>query len=295
MQNFVVSCCSAVDLTLDYINSRDIKCCYMHYFIDGVEYEDDLGKTISYEDFYTRMDNGAVTKTSQLNAESYVEHFKKLLDEGKNIIHLCLSSGLSGTINSALIAKEELEKEYPNQKIAIIDSLAASSGLGLLVDDLCDLRDEGVSFEEAVKTIEETKLNIRHWFFSTTLKFYVRGGRVSRLSGAIGSILHICPLLDVSNEGKLLVREKVISKNKVIKRIAEKMVEDSDGGVNYTGKCFMSNSGCKEDALKVIALIEEKIPAMKGKIKLFDIGTIIGAHSGRGTVALFYHGSKRIK
>ena len=295
MQNFVVSCCSAVDLTLDYINSRDIKCCYMHYFIDGVEYEDDLGKTISYEDFYTRMDNGAVTKTSQLNAESYVEHFKKLLDEGKNIIHLCLSSGLSGTINSALIAKEELEKEYPNQKIAIIDSLAASSGLGLLVDNLCDLRDEGVSFEEAVKTIEETKLNIRHWFFSTTLKFYVRGGRVSRLSGAIGSILHICPLLDVSNEGKLLVREKVISKNKVIKRIAEKMVEDSDGGVNYTGKCFMSNSGCKEDALKVIALIEEKIPAMKGKIKLFDIGTIIGAHSGRGTVALFYHGSKRIK
>jgi len=295
MQNFVVSCCSAVDLTLDYINSRDIKCCYMHYFIDGVEYEDDLGKTISYEDFYTRMDNGAVTKTSQLNAESYVEHFKKLLDEGKNIIHLCLSSGLSGTINSALIAKEELEKEYPNQKIAIIDSLAASSGFGLLVDDLCDLRDEGVSFEEAVKTIEETKLNIRHWFFSTTLKFYVRGGRVSRLSGAIGNILHICPLLDVSNEGKLLVREKVISKNKVIKKIAEKMVEDSDGGVNYTGKCFISNSGCKEDALKVIALIEEKIPAMKGKIKRFDIGTIIGAHSGRGTVALFYHGSKRIK
>ena len=284
MQNFVVSCCSAVDLTLDYINSRDIKCCYMHYFIDGVEYEDDLGKTISYEDFYTRMDNGAVTKTSQLNAESYVEHFKKLLDEGKNIIHLCLSSGLSGTINSALIAKEELEKEYPNQKIAIIDSLAASSGFGLLVDDLCDLRDEGVSFEEAVKTIEET-----------TLKFYVRGGRVSKLSGAIGNILHICPLLDVSNEGKLLVREKIISKKKVIKKIAEKMVEDSDGGVNYTGKCFISNSGCKEDAEKVIALIEEKIPAMKGKIKLFDIGTIIGAHSGRGTVALFYHGSKRIK
>ena len=262
--------------------------------LDEIE-EDDLGKTISYEDFYTRMDNGAITKTSQVNVEDYVDHFKKILEEGKDIIHLCLSSGLSGTINSALMAKEMLLKEFPERRIEIIDSLAASSGFGLLTDDLCDLRDAGVSIDEAVKTIEEIKLNVRHWFFSTTLKFYVRGGRVSRLSGTIGNILHICPLLDVSNKGKLIVREKIISKKKVIKRISEKVVEDAENGANYQGKCFISNSGCKEDAEVVKNLIEEKVPALKGKIKMFDIGTIIGAHSGRGTVAVFYHGTKRIK
>ena len=295
MENFVVSCCSSVDLTLDYLKQRDIRCCYMHYFIDGKEYEDDLGKTISYEDFYSKMDSGAITKTTQLNVENYIDHFKKILDEGKNIIHLCLSSGLSGTINSALLAKEALAKEYPEQRIEIVDSLAASSGFGLLVDDLCDLRDKCKTIDEAVEEIEERKLKVRHWFFSTTLKFYVRGGRVSRLSGAIGNILHICPLLDVSKDGKLIVREKIISKKKVIKKIVDKMVLDAENGENYDDKCFISHSGCIEDANAVKSLIEERIPALQGKIRVFEIGTIIGAHSGRGTVAVFYHGSKRVK
>ena len=137
------------------------------------------------------MAAGADTKTSQVNAEEFEEYFEPFLKAGKDILHVTLSSGLSGVINSAMIAKESLEERYPDRRILIVDSLGASSGYGLLMDKLADLRDEGKSLDEVFRFAEKHRLNVHHWFFSTDLKFYVKGGRISKTAGAIGGVLNM--------------------------------------------------------------------------------------------------------
>lgn len=294
MGNYVLSCCSTADLTSEHFYERNIKYICFHYEMDGVSYMDDLGKTIPFDKFYQAMVDGAETKTSQINAEEYEEYFDKFLKEGKDIIHLCLSSGISGSINSAMIAKSNLEEKYPDRKIYIVDSLAASSGFGLLMDKLADLRDEGMSIDELYNWAEENKLKLQHWFFSTDLTFFIKGGRVSKTSGIVGGILGICPLLNVDNKGKLIARYKVKGKKKVIKKIVERMEEFAQDGYDYSGKCYISQSACYEDAESVSKLIEEKFPKLNGKVKINNIGTTIGSHTGPGTVALFFWGDERI-
>ncbi|MCR5735557.1 MAG: DegV family protein [Lachnospiraceae bacterium] len=294
MADYVISCCSTADIPKEQFESRDLKCIYFHYQLNGVDHYDDLGQTISFEDFYRMMAEGADTATSQVNSEEYEEHFRKFLKEGKDIIHLCLSSGISGSINSANIARDSLSIEYPDRKIYIVDSFAASSGFGLLMDALCDLRDEGKSIDEVYDFAVNNRLRLNHWFFSTDLTFYVKGGRVSKTAGTIGGILGICPLLNVDYMGRLIVREKVRTKRKVISRIVEKMKECADNGTDYDGKCYISQSGCVEDAKAVAELVEQTFPKLKGKVQINYIGTTIGAHTGPGTVALFFWGKERV-
>jgi DegV family protein with EDD domain len=239
------------------------------------------------------MVDGAETKTSQVNANEYEQYFRSFLEEGKDIIHLCLSSGISGSINSAMIAKSVLEEEYPEQKIYIVDSLAASSGFGLLVDKLADLRDEGMSVEELYEWVEANKRKLNHWFFSTDLTFYIKGGRVSKTAGVVGGILGICPLLNVDYQGRLIPRAKIKGKKKVIKAVVAKMEELAEDGYDYSGKCYISQSACLADAQAVAALIEEKFPKLDGRVKINSIGTTIGSHTGPGTVALFFWGKER--
>ena len=293
MSDYVISCCSTADLSKEHFEERDIKYTCFKYYLDDVCYPDDLGQTIPFDKFYQMMEDGADTKTSQINADEYITYFKPFLDEGKDLLHLCLSSGISGAYNSAMIAKRELEEMYPDRKIYVIDSLAASSGFGLLMDKIADLRDEGMSIDELNDWIEANKRKVHHWFFSTDLTFYVKGGRVSKAAGFVGGILNICPLLNVSHEGKLIPREKIRTKKKVIKAIVEKMEQFAENGLDYADKCFISNSACIDDAAAVAALIEEKFLKLKGKVLINSIGTTIGSHTGPGTVALFFWGQER--
>lgn len=293
MADFILSCCSTADLSREHFEKRGISFICFHFELDGTPYMDDLGKSIPFDEFYQRMTDGADTKTSQINVEEYCEYFERFLQEGKDILHLTLSSGISGSVNSARIAQGMLQEKYPERNIFIVDSLAASSGYGLLMDKLADLRDEGKSIDEVRDWAEENKKNLQHWFFSTDLTFYVKGGRVSKTAGFIGNVMNICPLLNVNFEGKLIPRQKVRTKKKVIAEIVDKMEQNAENGLDYDGKCYISNSACEEDAKAVAELVEARFPKLNGKVEINSIGTTIGSHTGPGTVALFFWGKER--
>lgn len=293
MSDYVISCCSTADLSKEHFEKIDVHYCCFHYEMDGVQYLDDLGQSMDFDVFYQRMTDGAMTKTSQINADEYEEYFAQFLSQGKDIIHLTLSSGISGTFNSANLAKALLEDKYPDRKIYVIDSLAASSGYGLLVDHLAAMRDSGATIDELAAWVEEHKLNLNHWFFSSDLTFFIRGGRISKAAGAVGTVLNICPLMNVDFEGRLIPRYKIRTKKKVIQAIVDKMAEQAEGGTDYSGKCFISHSACEEDAKAVAALVEERFPNLNGRVLINSIGTTIGSHTGPGTVALFFWGQKR--
>ncbi|MGI6576919.1 MAG: DegV family protein [Eubacteriales bacterium] len=293
MANYIVSCSSTADLSKEHLQQRNIKYICFHFRLDGKDYQDDLGQSIPFEEFYSAMENGADTSTSQINVSEYLDYFSKFLEEGKDILHICLSSGLSGSYNSAVNASRIAQERYPDRKIVVIDSLGASSGYGLLMDRIADLRDSGMSIEELRDWIEEHKLNLHHWFFSTDLKFYIKGGRVSKVSGTIGQMLGICPLLNVDENGRLIPRAKIRSKRKVISEIVRRMEQHAENGLEYSGKCFISHSACIEDAKAVASLIEERFKKLNGEVKINYIGTTIGSHTGPGTVALFFWGDSR--
>lgn len=294
MGDYILSCCSTADLTEEHFKQRNINYICFHFELDGKAYMDDLGKSVPFDEFYQAMIDGAETKTSQINADEFEKYFEQFLKEGKDILHLCLSSGISGVINSAIIAKNNLQERYPDRKIYIVDSLGASSGYGLIMDKLADLRDQGCTVDELYDWVEKNKLNLHHWFFSTDLTFYIRGGRVSKTAGIVGGILGICPLLNMDHEGRLIPRFKIKGKRKVIRTIVDKMEEFADGGPEYAEKCYMCHSACYEDARAVADLVEQRFPNLKGKVEINDIGTTIGSHTGPGTVALFFWGSKRV-
>ena len=294
MSDYVISCCSTADLTKEHFDKREISYICFHYYLDGVEYPDDLGQSIPFDVFYQKMRDGAMTKTSQINADEFEAYFRRFLDQGKDVLHVSLSSGISGVVNSAKIAKDVLSEEYPDRKILVVDSLAASSGYGLFMDKLADLRDEGKTIDEVYDFAMKNRLFVHHWFFTGDLTFFVRGGRVSKVSGFVGNVLDICPLLNVDLNGKLVPREKIRTKKKVIRRIVEKMEENAWNGLDYSGKCYICQSACMDDAKAVASLIEEKFPKLNGKVEIYDIGTTIGSHTGPGTVALFFWGKERV-
>ncbi|MCC8066707.1 MAG: DegV family protein [Clostridiales bacterium] len=293
-RDYILSCCSTADLSKEHMEKRDIHYACMHYFLDGKEYADDLGQTMPFDRFYQKMQEGSDTKTSQINADEFVAYFRPFLEQGLDIVHVSLSSGISGTCNSANIAKDTLMNEFPDRKIWIVDSLAASSGYGLFMDILADLRDDGRSAEELYNWAMQNRLTIHHWFFSTDLTFYVKGGRISKASGWFGTVLNICPLLNVDDEGKLIPRQKIRGKRAVIREIVKKMREHALDGTNYNGKCYMSHSACYEDARAVADLVEAAFPKLQEPVLINSIGTTIGSHTGPGTVALFFVGDERV-
>ncbi|MCH5287003.1 MAG: DegV family protein [Christensenellaceae bacterium] len=290
---YILSSCSTVDLTKEHLDARDIHYVCFHYALDGVDHIDDLGQSMPLDKFYQAMVDGADTRTAQVNAEEYAAHFEPFLQQGLDILHVCLSSGISGTVNSALLAKEQLEAKYPERKINIVDSLAASSGCGLLMDKLADLRDAGMSLDELTDWAEKNKLRLHHWFFTSDLTFFIKGGRVSKTAGFVGKLLNICPLLNVDYMGRLIPREKIRTKRKVIAATVDKMAEFADKGLDYDDKCYISMSACPEDARAVAELVEQRFPKLNGKVLINSIGTTIGSHTGPGTVALFFWGSER--
>ena len=293
MNDYVVSCCSTADLSEEHFKRRNIEYLCFHYSINGQEHSDDLGKSIPFDKFYQMMKDGAMTKTSQVTTGEYVEYFSRFLSAGKDVFHVCLSSGISGTYDSAMMAVNALKDKFPDRKLLVLDSLGASSGYGLLMDEIADRRDAGMSIDEIFKWASEFRYKVNHWFFSTDLTFYVRGGRISKAAGWMGGIFDICPLLNVDKYGRLRPRYKIRTKKRVISAIVQRMVEGADNGTDYNGKCFISNSACLDDAEAVAAMIEERFPHLNGKVLINNIGTTIGSHTGPGTVAVFFIGQDR--
>ena len=294
MPGYVLSCCSTADVTRDWLEARDIKYLFFNYYLDGEVCKDDFGATNPPAQLYAKMLAGADAKTSQISAGDYMAHFEQFLAAGQDVVHVTLSSGISGTFNSACAARDQLAEKYPDRHVYVVDSLAASSGYGLLMDKLAELRDSGMGAAELAAWAEEHKNEVQHWFFSSDLTFFIRGGRISKAAGLVGGMLKICPVMDVAPDGSLAVKEKIRTKAKAINRVVEKMEELAEDGLDYSGKCYISQSECKADALEVAARVEERFPKLDGKVEVFPIGATIGVHTGPGTVALFFWGKKRV-
>ena len=294
MAEYILSCESAFDVPPELAAEKGISLISFHYALDDDEYVDDYYHTISQKEFFQRIIDGAISRTSAINTEAYIEYFEPILKEGKDILHITLSSGLSSTYQNACLAQEILCEKYPNRTIRVIDSLGASSGYGLLVMKTVEIKNkEALTISELFDRVKELRMHVNHLFFSTDLTFYIRGGRISKTAGVFAQALSICPLCDMDDMGFLIVREKVRTKAKVKKRIVEKMIELCKDHENYDDLCFMSHADFKEDAKDIVAMIEEKVPAMKGRILLNPIGPTIGAHTGPGTIALFFIGDGR--
>ena len=292
MRAYVLSCESTVDLTKDYLEQRNISYICYPYELDGISYWDDLGRSLPYNNFYQAIENGTDTKTAQINSYEFEVYFEEFLKAEMDVVHLCLSSGITGIMNSAVAAQNALKEHYPERYIYLIDPLGASSGFGLLMNQLAYLRDGGMDAVELVQWADENKLRVHHWYFSEDLKYYIRGGRISKTAGMMGTMLGICPLLNMSSDGRSILREKIRSKKCVIAAIVDKMALYVDDREQYAGRYHISYSGKLDSAMLVMELVEKRFTNLRS-LEVYHIGTIIGSHSGLGTVALFFWGDDR--
>ena len=288
MAEYILSCCSTADLSREHLMSRSIPYVCFHFFLNDEEKIDDLGISVPPKVLFDAIRAGVSARTAQVNADEYEAFFRPFLQEGKDVLHVTLSSGISGTINSAQAAAAVLREEFPERKIYIVDSLCASSGYGLFMDRLADLRDEGMTIDELRDWAENNRLRLNHWFFSTDLTQYIRGGRVSKTAGFVGGLLGICPLLHVNNLGQLEPVSKIPSRKLVRREMLKKMEAQAENGLEYSGKCYICQSDIMEDARKVADEIESRFPHLNGKVQIYPIGGVIGCHTGPGTVALFF-------
>ena len=278
-------CC---DLSKEFCERNHVLVMPMVYNLNGTDYVHSFAKE-SPVAFYTAVRNGAMPKTSQINTNEFIDFFTPLLEQGNDIIYLAFSSGLSGTYNSSRIAVEELRAKFPERKIDTVDTLAASMGEGLYVYYAVCKRDSGASHEELVEYLESIKQHINHWFTVDDLHHLRRGGRVSATTAIVGSMLSIKPVLHCDENGKLTAVSKAKGRKRSLIGLVEKLREQ---GIDVNGqKIFISHGDCLEDALFVRDLILKDYPQCTFEINF--IGPVIGAHSGPGTVALFFYGSKR--
>ena len=293
MSAFTLTCCSTADRPKSFFDAREIPYACFHWSEGGVDHLDDLYQSITPEEFYGAITAGAEPTTSQVSVGEFVALWEPIAARGTDVLHVSLSSGLSGAYNAATLAASRVEAAHPGRRVLVVDSLGASSGYGMLVEYLADLRDAGASLDEAHTWALAHRLNVHHWFFSTDLTSYVRGGRVSRVSGFVGTALRICPVLDMNDGGRLIPRDKIRTKAKAERDVVARMGEHAEGGLAYAGKCSISQGACREDAERVRDLVEERFRALRGKVTINDIGTVIGSHTGPGTVALFFMGDTR--
>ena len=293
MNDYILSCCSTVDVTQEKLDALGIRMICNRYTLNGEPYFDDLGKTMPYQVFYDRIRKGETGVTTLINTADYVEYFASLLETGRDVLHVTLSSGLSGTFQSALAAADILKERFPDRKLLIVDSRGASSGYGLQMETLAKLRDEGKTIDELYDWAIANRLHIHHLFCSTTLTYYVRGGRISPAAGRIGNLLGICPVMRMDHPGHLTVHSRVRTKKRALRALVDQMAELAYDGENYSGRCLISHSDCLDDALALKAMVKERFPHIDGEIEVYMIGTTIGCHSGPGTVAVFFFGAER--
>ncbi len=289
MGNFVLMTDSGCDLPLSYIEQHNIVTASLTYALDDDEYLDDFGRSQDHGSFYEAMRQGAKTRTSQTNASAFIEVFRSIAAKGEQVLYVSLSSGLSGTYNSALLARQTVVEEYPGASISVVDSLSASLGQGLLVRAALDMRQAGHSREETTQWLEDNKLKMNHWFTVEDLEYLRRGGRISNLKAAVGGILNVKPVLNMDDTGHLSPVSKVRGRKKSIKALADlaagRILRPQEQIIG------ISHGDCLDDAQQLAALIQEKVTVKE--VFISQVGPVIGAHSGPGTLALFFYGSDR--
>lgn len=280
---------SSCDLPREYVDDNNIEVISLVLNLNGQIIKDDLGKTLSYKDFYQKMRDGATPTTSQVNAHEFEEAFSKHIKNGDSIIYISISASLSGTFNSANIAKNNLLEEYPEAKIELVDSLSASIGQGLLVLKACEMRDNGASIEEIVEWIEENKRKVIHTILIDDLNHLKRGGRISGATATIGGLLNIKPSAYLDDEGKLAQGEKIKGKKKALRFLANEVKEraiDSENEVLY-----ICHGDCQEEAESLRDIIEQEVKFKNVIINY--VGNVIGAHTGPGALAVIFLGKNR--
>lgn len=288
MNNYQIVTDSACDLGLELLSELNVRSVSLTLKFDGEETELKNDDIIA-KDFYDKMRAGGVAKTSAVNVDGFKTVFEEILKEGKDILYLGFSSGLSTTYNSARLAAEELQEDYPDRKIITIDSLAASTGFGMLVYLVAKKRDEGVGFEELAEYAKATIPNLVHWFTVDDLVYLKRGGRVSPAVAFVGGLLGIKPVMHVDDEGHLVKVTTARGRTAAIKALADKFGETALD--NTKGPVMICHGDCEEDAKKLSDIIENTY-GVKTDITLYT-GPVIGAHSGPGTLALFFLGTPR--
>ena len=288
MNNYQIVTDSACDLGLELLSELNVRSVSLTLKFDGEETELKNDDIIA-KDFYDKMRAGGVAKTSAVNVDGFKTVFEEILKEGKDILYLGFSSGLSTTYNSARLAAEELQEDYPDRKIITIDSLAASTGFGMLVYLVAKKRDEGVGFEELAEYAKATIPNLVHWFTVDDLVYLKRGGRVSPAVAFVGGLLGIKPVMHVDDEGHLVKVTTARGRTAAIKALADKFGETA---LDHTkGPVMICHGDCEEDAKKLSDIIENTY-GVKTDITVYT-GPVIGAHSGPGTLALFFLGNIR--
>ena len=289
MSEYVITTDNNSDLPEEYLKDHGVGCMYLSYSMDGKNYTH--GNFLPEHEFYESMRNGSMPTTAQVNPENAKALLEPYLKEGKDILHIAFSSGLSGTYNSSRIAAEELMEEYTDRRIIVVDSLSASLGQGLLVWLAQQKKELGQTLEDVADWVEKNKLKMVHLFTVDDLNHLYRGGRVSRTTAIVGSMLNIKPVLHVDNEGKLTAIGKVRGRKKALQELVKLMDEKIGSFGADCDTIFISHGDCEQDAQYVAAKVKEKYNIKN--IIINQVGATIGAHSGPGTMALFFVGDVR--
>jgi len=287
MREYIITTDSTVDLPKEYMEEHGIPVISLSYIIDGTSYDDMKG--LPYKEFFARMRAGSMPTTSQVTPVQTREVMEPLVKEGKDILHIAFSSGLSGSCASAKLAAEELAEEYPEAKIYAIDSLCACMGEGLLLRKAVALKESGKDIDEVAAWVEENKLHVCHNITVDDLNHLHRGGRVSKATAILGTMVKIKPIIYMSNEGKLEVTGKERGRKKSLNKLVDRMMEQVEGWEN--DEILITHGDCFEDAQYVAGLVRERMGDVK--ILINAIGTVIGSHTGPGVVAVFFMGKAR--
>jgi DegV family protein with EDD domain len=289
MKKFIITTDTTCDLPQDYLTKHNIRLLPLYYSMNGTIYGDE--NVLEPKAFYDIMRGGAMPTTMAVNPDNARQIFIGLLDEGYDILHIAFSSALSGSCSVAAASARELCEERPTSKIIVVDSLCASLGEGLLVHKAVQRKDEGKSLEEVADWLEKNKFNLCHLFTVDDLHHLHRGGRVSKATAIIGTLINVKPVLHVDNEGRLIPLNNVRGRKKALISLVDQMeIKTKDYSVK-NDMIFISHGDCEEDAKFVADLIKERLGIENNLIHF--VSPTIGAHSGPGTVALFFMGKER--
>lgn len=286
MQNFVLVTDSTIDETAAYFEKHDIKCAPLSFTIDDRTIEEDCGQTVSFHQFYDLLRQGKMASTSQAKLETFLKIFREALEAGRDVLYVGFSSGLSGTFDAGCMARDELAPQFPDRKIVCVDSLSATGGEYLLVDRAREMRDNGCTVDVTAAAIEQMRLHVIHVITVDDLNHLHRGGRLSKTSAVVGSLLGIKPFIWVNNEGKLGVGHKVRGRQKSIEYLAARTLREMTDKNQVVRIC---HGDCPDDAQTLAALLQRG--GVKSDIRY--IGTVIGSHTGPGVLTAFFFGGER--
>ena len=291
MNPYVIMTDTTTDLPEDYIREHGLSILSLNYILDGQTY--DREHPLDVKEFYEKMRAGSMPTTSQVNPEQAKTAMCACLETGQDVLYIAFSSGLSGTYNSGRIAAEEIAEEglFPERKVVVVDSLSASLGEGLLVHKAVMLKEAGKAFDEVADWVEQNKLHICHNFTVDDLFHLHRGGRVSKATAILGTMMNVKPVLHVDDEGHLIAVGKVRGRKKSISALVDRMAEQMNGFAAENDVVFISHGDCMEDVEYLERLIREKFGITEFLVN--EVGPTIGAHSGPGTLAVFFVGEPR--